>query len=263
MKKRVLLCILLSLSVLLSGCTTNSVKQTKKDDADTALQIFAEDHSNICEVIFSGDSNNRLINRIMENEESDTIRINYQDNKELLEILKLIPDKSMGSWEWSEADRTEMVEYVKTYNYFVDTDKTYNNIIDIKPNFLKIQVVDGSWIMSIYRIGIEHFIVITDDIVGDGNDLFFYEVKSGELTEIEKTSFENSMISDFLLDKNNNECMELIKDNLSLFDYNFENEEKIIVKSFFTEDEHCLKGKELIYRFKQEKKTFELESIRW
>lgn len=43
----------------------------------------------------------------------DTLKINYLEHKNLLNILTLVPDSSMGSWEWKKEDR---IEYVKKYN---------------------------------------------------------------------------------------------------------------------------------------------------
>ena len=236
---------LLGSSILLS-CTNNasSVKAIETDTSTLQVSVvdYVEDYDNPATV-----------------QEGDTIKINYQQNKDLLEILKIIPDKSMESWEWDKADRTNMVEDVKSYNYFIDTDKSYNNIVTIKPHFIKIQVVDGTWIMAIYPIGIEHFMVVTDDMVGGGNDLSFYEFKRGKLTEIEKTPFETSLINDFLGDKDNKECVRLLEDNLLFFKYDFEHKDRITIKSFLEEDTHCLKWKTLIYRFNPEKKIFELD----
>jgi hypothetical protein len=197
---------------------------------------------------------------------SDTIKINYNENKEILEILKLLPNKSMESWEWIKSEREEMVQSISRNNYFIDTTPNYNTIKHIKTNTICTQVVDGSWTMSIYKIAQNNYIVITDDMVGDGNDLMSFEYKNGSLKEIEFSSLFNGLQKNLLKNPDAKECAELLEDNLLTFDYNFNEKQKVTISSLFFKkgkNENCLKGNTLNYKFIPELKKFELQSITW
>src|SRR5690606_37076269 len=101
----------------------------------------------------------------------DTIPINYSANIQILEILKAIPNECMGSWEWTMEDRVKSVDFISKNNFLVDSTKMYNDIKYLKHNTMGIQVVDGFWTLSIYELDNNRHIVITNDIVGDGNDI--------------------------------------------------------------------------------------------
>jgi hypothetical protein len=197
---------------------------------------------------------------------SDTIKINYNENKEILEILKLLPNKTMASWEWTKNEREEMVQSISRNNYFVDTTPNYNNIKYIKTNIIGTQVVDGFWKMSIYKIAPNNYIVITDDIVGDGNDLMSFEYKNGTLTEIEFSSLFNGLQKKLLKNPDEKDCSELLEYNLLTFDYDFDQKQNVTISSWFLkkgEHENCFKGNILNYKFIPELKKFDLQSITW
>jgi ribosomal 50S subunit-recycling heat shock protein len=196
----------------------------------------------------------------------DTLRINYKENKEILEILKLLPNKSMGSWEWPKSERDEMIKSISKNNYFIDKTPNYNNIKYIKTNTIGIQVVDGFWKMSIYKIALNNYIVITDDIVGDGNDLISFEYKNGNLTEIEFNSLFDGLQKNLLKNTDEKDCAELLEDNLLTFTYDFKEKQNITINSWLLnkdENENCFKGNTLNYKFNPEFKKFTLESVIW
>jgi ribosomal 50S subunit-recycling heat shock protein len=197
---------------------------------------------------------------------ADTIRINYKENKEILEILKLLPNKSMGSWEWPKSERDEMIKSISKNNYYIDTTPNYNNIKYIKTNTIGIQVVDGFWTMSIYKIALNNYIVITDDLVGDGNDLISFEYKNGNLTEIEFNSLFDGLQKNLLKDADEKDCAELLEDDLLTFSYDFKEKQNITINSWLLnkdENENCFKGNTLNYKLIPELKRFTLESIIW
>lgn len=197
---------------------------------------------------------------------ADTIRINYNENKKILEILKCLPNKSMGSWEWTQSEREEMVASISKNNYFIDRTPNYNDIKYVKINTIGTQVVDGFWVMSIYKISQDDYIVITDDIVGDGNELFSFEYKNGSLTEIEFDTLFDGMQKKLLKNAVEKKCVELLDDNLVTFTYDFSDKQNVTISSSSLnkeENENCFKGNTLNYKFNPELKKFSLESIIW
>lgn len=197
---------------------------------------------------------------------ADTVWINYEDNKILLEILQKIPDKSMGTWEWSKEERKEMVKSISKNNYYIDTTKNFNDIKYIKPNTIETQVIDGYWTMSIYKIKDNNYIVITNDITGDGKDLIAYEYKERELIDIDIDKFFENIPTNLLKQNDEKNCTDLLEDGLLIFDFDFRSRQFVTISSeTLNEDENgnCLKGNSLNYKFIPQEKTFELESINW
>jgi hypothetical protein len=196
----------------------------------------------------------------------DTIKIDYDKHKEILEILKLLPSKSMGSWEWSKTERDEMIQSISKNNYIIDTTPDFNNVKYIKTNTIGIQVVDGFWTMSIYKIAQNNYIVITDDLVGDGNDLISFEYKDENLTEIEFKNLFDGLQTNMLKNAEEKDCVELLDDNLLTFTYDFKEKQNITISSWSLnkdENENCFKGNTLNYKFNTELKKFTLENIIW
>ena len=98
------------------------------------------------------------------------VRVDYDANKELLEILCLLPDSAMASWEWKAIERRRWVDDIKTKGFVLDTSETVMNVKTIKPHFLDYQVVDGTWKLAIYKFGPRNRLVFTDDVTG-GHDI--------------------------------------------------------------------------------------------
>lgn len=196
----------------------------------------------------------------------DTLQINYLGHKDLLEILKILPDSTMGSWGWKPNDRKEFVDFIEKNNFTVDTTEQYQNIKKIKPNTIGIQVVDGYWTLSIYKIKPKNYIVITNDIVGDGGDVKTFEYNNGELKSKNIDLF-RSFSSQILNNKNDSKCLELLEDEKILFEYNLDDESEIIIKnpSLSNENEYknCFKGNTLHYKLNLKSMNFDLIKIDW
>ena len=91
-------------------------------------------------------------------------------------------------------DRIKWYNEIKKNNYYVDNNPDYFNKRYFEPNKAGFTIVDGFWSINIYKTVENSYIVITDDIVGDGNSLNFFEVKSNE---IKKYLDEETIFSDF------------------------------------------------------------------
>lgn len=115
---------------------------------------------------------------------TDTLKITYQDHKNLFDILILLPDSTMSSWSWPKNDRIEFVKNIQKNNYATASRDHFSNISLIAPNTIQIGVVDGSWILSIYKKSTNNYIVLTDDKVGDGNDFHAFEYVNGKLMSL-------------------------------------------------------------------------------
>ncbi|MDA6069658.1 hypothetical protein NJT12_08500 [Flavobacterium sp. AC] len=192
----------------------------------------------------------------------DTLKISYYEHKNLFDILTILPDSTMASWRWNKNERIEFVKQIQKLSYTTTPAEHFSKISLTQPNTIEIQVVDGYWVLSIYKIKTNNYIVITNDVVGDGKDLHAYEYLNGELKYIPfKSLFDN--LTAFLIDKNDKNCMEFLEDNQILFDYNFIGTKKIqISDSDLLEDsKDCFKGNILNYEFNPELKKFNLINI--
>lgn len=194
----------------------------------------------------------------------DTLKINYSDHKNLFDILTILPDSTMASWGWDKKERIEFVKQIKENNYTTGSPEHFSKISLAQPNTIQIQVVDGYWILSIYKIKANNYIVITDDVVGDGNDLLAFEYLNGELTYIPFKNIFDHFLNELLLDPNDKKCMDYFEDNYIGFEYDFIGTKKIqISNSMLEESKSCFKGNTLNYEFNPAIKKFSLINIEY
>ncbi len=196
----------------------------------------------------------------------DTININYIENKTLLNILKILPETTMRSWGWSKKDREKTVEFIEDNNFIIDTTEMYNNIKYIKPNTIGIQVVDGSWTLSIYEFGENDFLIITNDIVGDGNDIQTFSYYNNKIKPFKMVNGFSEFEYDLLLNNASIKCVEMLKENENTYDYDFSDKNFVSISSWLINKEesgNCLKGNSIRYRLNKEKKIFELIDVYW
>lgn len=206
------------------------------------------------------------------NKKTDSInivKINFEKNKDLLDIILLLPDSVFASWEWKLKDRIKWYNEIKENNFYTDDTPDYFNQKYFAQNKAGFSIVDGFWSINIYKTIENSYVVITDDIVGDGNTLNIYEVKSNILKPF---SDEKTLFSDFkeqLKKKENNKnCEEKFNElNDPIFEFDFTSKNKIEIESSWylikEEYENCLIGNALLYRFNPESKKFELEKVYW
>ena len=195
----------------------------------------------------------------------DTIAINYKDNKKLLDVLQLFPKSNMGSWDWSQKDRTTMVDYIKTHNYIVDTTAQFLNIKYVKPNTMGLSVVDGFWTLSLYTLDADNTLVITNDSVGDGNDYTVYLLKNAVLQLIDATSIFGDYFN-VLLQNNSEACQNLLEENKITFDYDFSAPQSITIASWALhqdEDSDCFKGNTIVLQLNKKEGRFLVSDTYW
>ena len=208
-----------------------------------------------------------------ENEEhlnsKNKVEIDFAKNKDLLDIILLLPEESFSSWEWKLEERIKWYNEIKTNNFYIDDKPDFFTQKYFEPNKAGFSIVDGFWSINIYKTTENTYIVVTDDISGDGNRLNFYEVKSDK---IKKHLNEKLMFSDhkeFLKKKDADEnCGKKFEElNVPIFQYNFSNKNKIEIESswYLTEEKYsnCLIGNAILYNFNPQTKKFEIEKIYW
>ncbi|WP_019039732.1 hypothetical protein [Psychroflexus tropicus] len=197
---------------------------------------------------------------------SDTIYINYIENKTLLNILKILPETTMESWEWSKKDREKTVEFIEENNFIIDTTEMYNNIKYIKPNTIGIQVVDGFWTLSTYDFGENNYFIVTNDIVGDGNNIQTFNFSNNELKPSKMVNWFGEFEYNLLLSSDSTKCLEFLKENENTYDYDFSDKNIITISSWLIskkESETCLKGNTIKYKLNKENRTFDIIDIYW
>ena len=215
------------------------------------------------------------MNDIIEAKEASNdnlIEVDYSNHKDILNILTILSANSMGTWEWSERERKEFVDYIEKKNAAKskiienDLEGTFT-IREIKANTIGIQIIDGYWTLSIYKIKTENYIVITNDMVGDGNDINAYEYIDGTLNGIKLEDLFGDYFLELLIDVERMECVTLLEDYKIVCLYNFSDTEKVVISCAYylseEDSEGCFKGNTLFYKFDSEKKKFILEKIEW
>ena len=200
-------------------------------------------------------------------EKQDTLKIKYSEHKNLLEILTKLPEEAMGSWKWSKNDRIDFVKFIQENDYTFSSSSYFSKISLIGPNAIGIQVVDGYWTLAIYKIQPKNYIVIANDIVGDGNDLLAFEYKDGKLGDVGFYNLFDKVYYNNLLINDKEECKDLIEDNLIGFEYDFTHTQDLTISNshYLKEEEHqdCLKGNRMNYKFNPNTKKFDLTEINW
>lgn len=247
-------------SIFLGLMTLNSCQQTDSSDAKQVIDSVKQEKDT------TTNTDNLDKDAVKPALFSKKITIDYNENKEILEILPLLPDSAMRSWEWKKTERLELLQSVKTQNYYIDTTKDYNDILVVTPNYFETQVVDGVWRVAAYKITENNYIIITDDVVGDGNDLKAFELKDQKLTALSMKSLLGDYLDTFLIDSNSEKCKTLFEENQGFFDYDLSEKNKFIVYSTYLkkkENESCVKGNRLNFVFHAELKKFELEKAIW
>jgi hypothetical protein len=202
-------------------------------------------------------------------EKHNKIEVNYVSNKELLDIILLLPDSAFSTWNWKIEDRTKWYNEIKLNNFWIDKDTFYFNQIYFRPHTACFQIVDGSWTVSKYKTSDNSFIVITNDIAGDGNDINIFEVKNNEI--IENMSFEflfGNFREQMKLDNLSQECEDKwidFEDPIFSFDFSDTSVVEIESSWYLTKEEfeNCLSGNTILYKFNPKTKKFEIDRIYW
>ena len=197
------------------------------------------------------------------------VAIDFIKNKNLLDIILLLPDNAFPSWEWKSEERIKWYNEIKETNYYTDDNPNYFNQKYFEPDKAGFSIVDGFWSINIYKTFENSYIVITDDIVGDGNSLNFYEVKSNKIKQYldEKTIFSNfkGQLKKTENTENCEEKFEELKD--SIFEFDFISKNKIEIDGSWNISkenyENCLIGNAIIYNFNTKTKRFDIEKIYW
>ena len=197
----------------------------------------------------------------------DTIFIDYLKNKKKLEILSILPDSCFDAWSWTKEERKVFENSIKSNGSYIDSTPNYNTIKKVENNYLGTQVVDGYWEMAIFNTN-ESYIILTNEIVGDGKRFCFYEYKNGSLKDKTNELSKILMPENYIIKQNLPlSCKEKLEEDLSLlFDYELLNLNKIEIDgSWYLEQKdfnNCLKGNFITLTFDKNSKTFK-EQIKW
>lgn len=245
---------------LFSSCRTE--KKTEGINQDENISKVTK-----TEIENTATNANKILNihEIRHEKYKDTLTIDYLMHKKILEILKVLPKETMDSWEWTKEERIKTVDFIAKNNYLIDSTEMYNNIKYIKPNTLGIQVVDGFWTLSIFELSSEKYIIITNDIVGDGKDINTFVLNKGNLVEIEFEKLFGKGINN-LLKNQSEECLLEMEDMFLTFDYNFSDSSLVKITSWGidkSESTNCFKGNVIEFRLDKVKELFEIEKIYW
>lgn len=197
------------------------------------------------------------------------IPIDFNKNSDLLDIILLLPDSAFTSWDWNLKDRKKWYNEIKQYNYYTDNNKEYLNQLYLERHKAAFRIVDGYWSINLYKTTDNSYIVITNDKVGDGNSMHFYEVKSGTLKQF---SDEKTVFSDFkaqLKRKENTSSCEAQFEELNdpIFEFDFKTDTKVEIESSWylqkESYENCFIGNAIVYNFNPKTKKFDIEKTYW
>jgi hypothetical protein len=196
---------------------------------------------------------------------ADTVKVKYQDNNEMLDIIPLIPDSAMQSWQWSKAEREGFLSSIKASGYFIDTTKDYNTLLKITPHYFETQVVDGIFTVASYKVNDSSKLIITCDVVGDGKYLCAYRIKQNEISQLRLTDLYDTFENYTMQNPADTKCAEKVLEArpFSAYDFTGLNTIKIILPITKAQANGCLKGNALTLNFNPYTARFNLQNISW
>jgi hypothetical protein len=196
---------------------------------------------------------------------SDTVRINYAQNRVILDVLPLIPDSVFKTWEWSKTERQGMLDMLQSKNYFIDTTKNYNTIQKITPDFFETVVVDGNFSMATYRVSNNDYIFFAKNQVGDGSNLAAYEYADGRLSELNLDYLLGVYFDYFLINRDDQTCRQQLEEVWPYLDYDLSTKNELTVTAALDKKKGgtCFSGNVLRLKFNPAYRRFDLESVAW
>ncbi|WEK18258.1 MAG: hypothetical protein P0Y49_15815 [Candidatus Pedobacter colombiensis] len=248
--------LLLNCLVLFASCNSSATDQQGKkgDSLHTTIESAAA-------------PNNTLQTAATRAAYSKIIKIDYQKNKEILDILPLLPDSAMATWEWKKEEREGMVRSLADNNQFADTTENFNTITKLTPNYFETSVVDGYWTASLYKVSENHYIVITNDVQGDGYKINAFEVKDQQITALSLDNLIGANPGNLLLKNNSEKCKSVIsEEEMGMFTYNLSNPNLISISCYYLTkkaNSDCFKGNEVILKFNKNLKRFDFIKVDW
>lgn len=247
---------LLSYLILLASC--NSAETDQQANKSDSLRNTVESATL---------PNEKLQTITVKAKYSEIIKIDYLKNKEILDILPLLPDSAMASWEWKKEEREGWVRSLAANNQFTDTTENYNTINKLTPNYFETLVVDGLWTAALYKLSENHYIVITNDIVGDGYDINAFEVKDQQIQAISVDNLIGAKPGNLLLKNNSEKCKSFISEkDMGMFTYDFSDPDIIRIYCYYLtkkESSACFKGNEVTFKFNKDLKRFDFVKTSW
>ncbi|PHS08592.1 MAG: hypothetical protein COA88_06410 [Kordia sp.] len=140
----------------------------------------------------------------------------------------------------------------------------YNNIKYLKPNTLGIQVVDGFWTLSIYEFNENHSFIVTNNIVGDRNNIQTFNFINNKITPLKMINWFGGFEYKLLIN-NTTDCIELLENNLVSYNYNFSDKDIVEISGALNkeESENCFKGNTIKYKLNKKDRTFDIVDVYW
>ncbi|MDM1378452.1 hypothetical protein [Myroides marinus] len=241
----------------------NKKKDSTEESIISTEEIIHETTSDVPEQSLSNETTNR------HPDYPKRIDLDFNTHKDILDIILLLPDEVFTSWAWSKNDRQSWYDEIKKNDYYLDNDPIFLNQMYLTPHTAGFSIIDGYWTISIYKTNDNSFIVVTDDIVSDGNGIFIIEVKDNEIlnsfTQEEVFGNFEELVT---LPNLSTDCIKKIENSeLSIYDVELKDKSLVTFESswYHTESEYknCLKGNTVQYIFNPDTKAFDVQKIYW
>lgn len=168
-----------------------------------------------------------------------------------LELLSILPEDSMGSWDWAIEDRIEYTKDCKNAGYLLNDNSGMMQKSFIDDQHLFVQVIDGCWEFLIIDLSENKSFILTNDMVGGGNGLIAYISNGGEIKRIKSKILPENWWEYF---KPKNKNCELPCSPF-LFDFDINND-IIKIKSW---KDYCLLKRELTLKLNKDKLQYEIQ----
>ncbi|MCC5916995.1 MAG: hypothetical protein JJU02_06670 [Cryomorphaceae bacterium] len=213
----------------------------------------------------------------------DEIAIDYFKNKSWLDVISLLPDSVLVSWddyigevfaEWKLEDRLAWYNDIKTNNFYNQNKHNYPEIIYSDTTKACFALNEGKWAISTYQTSAQSLIVIVEDIHGEWNAINYFEFRNNKITKFscDDLSLDN-FVKNIVQKDLSVHCREALdytwEQNYSygnlMYEYLEDNKIEIrtnwsLVESEFSD---CLNGNTILFVFNPQSKHFDIEKVYW
>lgn len=155
-RKKTIYCILIVVqtAVLLVACSQERAKLTTEPELVISERVLEDESEPPFEI--------------------DTVQVRDSE-KILLEIIAALPDSAMGSsWDWPRSERALMLNLALQHGYILNSDRIFNVKRIMDSTHFSTQVVDGYWEIKAFEGALSDYVVLTHNIVGDGDEFFAF-----------------------------------------------------------------------------------------
>jgi hypothetical protein len=196
--------------------------------------------------------------------ENDTMKINYGQHKELLDILALLPDDyGMQQFNWPQKERIAMVEFIKKENYWSDS---IIRIEQITPQMIQLSKQNIQWTLAIYQFQENDYFLVTDENYEGKEDVQTFNYINEQFSPTKMVNYFEEYFDELHIIPEDF-CMEILPDPSQRRHYDFTEKDLVKISLIDVKKDELsiaeLNGNTIQLSVNREKRSFDADSTYW